>query len=129
MLEVIGAGASATTNSNWVDVWKNSPESAQLQQKIADFHIKALKAIQSTSFETEEAVMGLPTPWKYQMWSLLIRAHKAYWRSPAYVSSKLILNAATGLFTGLTFYHAKDSLQGTQNKLFVRYSYFFLHYQ
>lgn len=44
---------------------------------------------------------------------------QAHWRDPTYIVSKIALNIVAGLFIGFTFWQAKDSMQGTQNKLFV----------
>ena len=35
--------------------------------------------------------------------------------------AKLVLNVVAGLFIGFTFFKADDSIQGTQNKLFVSF--------
>lgn len=42
------------------------------------------------------------------------------WRDTEYLIAKFALNIMAGLFIGFTFWRAKGSLQGTQNKLFVR---------
>ena len=62
------------------------------------------------------------TSWIYQVTVLLHRAFTAYWRNPTYLMAKLALNIAAGLFIGFTFFKAKDTLQGTQNKIFVSLS-------
>ena len=43
-----------------------------------------------------------------------------YWRSPTYLTAKMMLNIVGGLFIGFTFFKRNDSVEGTQNKLFVR---------
>ena len=53
------------------------------------------------------------------MVTLLKRDMERHWRDPTYLMAKLMLNIVGGLFIGFTFYQAKDSIQGTQNKLFV----------
>ena len=60
------------------------------------------------------------TPWTYQVQCLLQRQNLAYWRDPTYLMSKLILNIIGGLFIGFTFFKSKDTIQGTQNKVYVR---------
>jgi len=40
------------------------------------------------------------------------------WRDPSYIVAKLALNITGGLFIGFTFWRSKDSIQGTQDKLF-----------
>lgn len=59
------------------------------------------------------------TSWLYQVATLLQRDMQAHWRDPTYIVSKIALNIVAGLFIGFTFWQAKDSMQGTQNKLFV----------
>ena len=43
----------------------------------------------------------------------------AHWREPTFIVSKVMLNIVAGLFVGFTFFKSKDTLQGTQDKLFV----------
>jgi ATP-binding cassette subfamily G (WHITE) protein 2 (SNQ2) len=115
MLEVIGAGATATSNHDWHAIWKDSHEAVRVDQEIEQIHTEGRKkpALEAT-FASEFA-----TPWLYQTWELIKRNHVAYWRDPTYVMAKLALNIIGGLFIGFTFFKASNSQQGTQNKLFV----------
>ena len=118
MLDVIGAGATASSVQNWYEIWKKSPESVRVQEELHEItHGNSGTAI-STELHSEFA-----TTWFYQMWELLKRNAEAHWRDPSYLVAKLTLNAIGGLFIGFTFFKSKDSQQGTQNKLFVRPSY------
>ncbi|KAF8624553.1 hypothetical protein AX15_005817 [Amanita polypyramis BW_CC] len=114
MLEVIGAGATATSESDWHGIWRNSKESVQVQALIEAIHDDGRKrpALQAT-LRSEFA-----TPWIYQVKELLIRNLQAYWRNPPYLFAKIVLNVFGGLFIGFTFFKAKGTQQGTQNKLF-----------
>jgi hypothetical protein len=51
--------------------------------------------------------------------ALLFSAHLRQ-PHPTYPTTKFVLCIAGGLLIGFTFYKTSDSLQGTQNKLFVR---------
>lgn len=115
MLDVIGAGATATSGENWHELWRTSIESKRVQQEIETIHTegRSRPAVEA-SIRTEFA-----TPWFYQTVQLLKRDAQAHWRNPTYLMAKLILNTVGGLFIGFTFFHSKDSQQGTQNKLFV----------
>ncbi|KAF9449781.1 pleiotropic drug resistance ABC transporter [Macrolepiota fuliginosa MF-IS2] len=114
MLEVIGAGATATSEQDWYTIWKNSPEAVRLEEQIHDIHTEGRKkpAVEA-AFASEFA-----TSWFYQVWELLKRDHVAYWRNPTYLMAKLALNIIGGLFIGFTFFQSSNSQQGTQNKLF-----------
>lgn len=118
MLDVIGAGATATSEQNWYDIWRASPESKRLQQEIESIHSegRSRPAVEAT-FHSEFA-----TSWLYQTGQLLKRDAEAHWRDPTYLMAKLVLNIVGGLFIGFTFFKSKDTQQGTQNKLFVRAS-------
>lgn len=115
MLDVIGAGATATSAQNWYDIWQAAPESKGLQQELDVIHNEGI----NRPAVTAELHSEFATSWPYQMWELLKRDAQAHWRDPSYVMAKLILNAVGGLFIGFTFFKSKDTQQGTQNKLFV----------
>ena len=68
------------------------------------------------------------TPWAYRLFELLERDAEAHWRNPTYLMAKLILNIVGGLFIGFTFFKAKHSIQGTQNKLFAIFMAMLLRY-
>ena len=115
MLEAIGAGSTATSAIDWHKVWKESDEKAKVDTHVARIHEEGRKKPPvQTELHSEFATL-----WINQACLLLDRAFRSYWRNPTYLVSKLILNTSTGLFIGFTFFGAEDSVQGTQNKLFV----------
>lgn len=69
ILQVIGAGASATTDRDWNQVWKESPEATKLQHEIESIHEDGRKrpAVETT-LHTEFA-----TGWLHQLVTLLHR--------------------------------------------------------
>jgi ATP-binding cassette subfamily G (WHITE) protein 2 (SNQ2) len=116
MLDVIGAGATATSAYNWHGIWTASTEATGLQQELDAIHAEGRDHPPVEMIVHSEFV----TPWFYQVGQLLKRDSEAHWRDPNYLMAKLVLNAFGGLFIGFTFYNSKDTQQGTQNKLFVR---------
>jgi ATP-binding cassette subfamily G (WHITE) protein 2 (SNQ2) len=117
MLDTIGAGATADTSVDWHDIWKRSPEAVELQAQIERIHAEGRAR---PSVETERH-SEFATSWMHQMVELTKRNFLAYWRNPTYLIAKIILNIAGGLLIGFTFFRSQDTLQGTQNKLFVRF--------
>ena len=116
ILQVIGAGATATADRDWHDIWKGTPEAVSLQEEIDLIHTEGRKRPPvATTLDKEFA-----TSWPYQVVALTQRNMQSLWRDPTYIASKVALNIIAGLFIGFTFFKAKDSIQGTQNKLFVR---------
>ncbi|QRV75743.1 ABC-2 type transporter [Ceratobasidium sp. AG-Ba] len=115
MLDVIGAGATATSDIDWHATWKKAPESAALEQELQALHQKG----REQSADRQEDRPEFATGNLNQLSSLLRRSFRHYVRSPTYIMSKLALNLVAGLFIGFTFFKADNSIQGSQNKLFA----------
>ncbi|KAG2356782.1 pleiotropic drug resistance ABC transporter [Suillus spraguei] len=114
MLDVIGAGATASSSVDWHNVWRVSPEAAMLEDDLGRIHAEGRsRPVVETELRTQFA-----TSWRHQAIALTQRNFQAYWRNPTYLMAKLVLNIISGLIIGFTFYKSKDSLQGSQNKLF-----------
>jgi ATP-binding cassette, subfamily G (WHITE), member 2, SNQ2 len=118
MLDVIGAGATATSEQDWHEIWRNSSEKTQLDIDINRIHSEGrTRPPVQASIEREFA-----TPWYFQTWELLKRNSQSHYRNPIYLVAKFVLCIFAGIFIGFSFFKAKDSQQGTQNKLFVSFS-------
>ncbi|KAJ7364390.1 pleiotropic drug resistance ABC transporter [Mycena albidolilacea] len=115
MLDVIGAGATASSTQDWEAVWRGSPESAKAREELDRIHAEGRKqgAVKAT-FTSDFA-----SSWMLQAKTLLRRDFRFRWRDPTYLLAKLVLNIASGLLIGFTFYQAKTTQQGTQNQLFA----------
>jgi ATP-binding cassette subfamily G (WHITE) protein 2 (SNQ2) len=114
MLEVIGAGATATSTIDWYDVWKKSPEATAAALEIQRIHEEgrsqpAVETKQHTEYSTS---------WIHQTSVVVRRGAAAIWRNPGYVIAKSISNVAGSLFVGFTFWKSPSTEQGIQNKLF-----------
>ncbi|TFK72093.1 pleiotropic drug resistance ABC transporter [Pluteus cervinus] len=115
ILDIIGAGANATSKLDWYNVWRESSESLQLLNQIESIHdLGRQRPPSKTSFYSEFA-----TSWGNQLKILIERDARSYWRDPTYLMAKLSLNAMGGLFVGLTFFRSEDTQQGTQDKVFA----------
>ncbi|KAG5644208.1 hypothetical protein DXG03_008871 [Asterophora parasitica] len=117
MLDVIGAGATATSNQDWHAIWKKSPEAIETQERLDAIHNegRSRPPVEAT-LQSEFA-----TSWGNQFKELWLRNSRAHWRDPTYLIAKLALNIFGGLFIGFTFFKAKNTQQGTQNQLFAVY--------
>ncbi|KDQ56556.1 hypothetical protein JAAARDRAFT_179141 [Jaapia argillacea MUCL 33604] len=117
ILDVIGAGATANVKTDWHQIWQKSKESQDLAQELETMHDEGRRRppVKAT-FHSE-----FSTSWFYQVIQLVRRDLHAHWRNPTYLMAKFMLNIAAGLFIGFTFFKSKDTLQGTQNKLFAAF--------
>ena len=116
MLDVIGAGATATCTTDWHQIWKASPEAARLDLGIDGIHQDGQsRPVASTGTHSEFA-----SSWMKQLALLTRRGYVCTWRNPVYIYAKLSVCVAAGLLIGFTFFRTTNSLQGSQDKLFVR---------
>ena len=123
MLDVIGAGATATCTTDWHQVWEDSPEAAELDLEIERIHEEGRsRPVVSTGHHSEFA-----SSWIKQLALLTHRGFVCNWRNPVYIYSKLTVCIPAGLVIGFTFFGATNSLQGCQDKLFVRSLRVLLH--
>jgi ATP-binding cassette, subfamily G (WHITE), member 2, SNQ2 len=136
MLEVIGAGATATSEIEWHGKWVESEEALGVQKELEHIHeegrsrppVAGMFQFRPKYWKTQLSLVmftatfqsEFATSWLYQVVTLLSRNATHYWRDPTYVMSKLALNICGGLFIGFTFWQSSNSQQGIQSKLFVR---------
>lgn len=114
MLDVIGAGATASSTIDWNTVWKRSFEATATAQEIQRIHHNGRnRPAVETNLHTEYS-----TSWLNQTITVARRTSASIWRNPTYVTAKLVLNICGGLFIGFTFWKSPSTLQGVQNKLF-----------
>jgi ATP-binding cassette subfamily G (WHITE) protein 2 (SNQ2) len=118
MLDVIGAGATASSEQDWHHIWNVSTKATELDLELDRTHTEGRNRPPVEAISHSEFV----TPWLYQAVQLFQRDAEAHWRNPTYLMAKIALNVFGGLFIGFTFFQSKDTQQGTQNKLFVRAS-------
>ena len=121
MLEVIGAGATATVKEDWHRIWKESSENEMFQKELEKIIVSGrnrppVEAARRTEF---------PTSWGNQVVELIKRDASYHYRDATYLFAKLILNVFSGLFIGFSFFKRENSIQGFQNKLFVSPGSFF----
>lgn len=119
MLDVIGAGATATTKFDWHQLYLESEMHAKLLTEL-DKYENMNKGLQISAEDAERGNREYAAPLAVQMDLVLRRAFKHYWRSPTYLSAKLGLNVIAGLFIGSSFWN-QGSLLSTaslQNRLF-----------
>lgn len=120
ILECIGAGATATAEKDWGDVWAASPQAAALTQEIDQLHehLRATKGSQEHGTEDKHIHQKYATPYFTQLKHVLKRTQLQFWRSPNYIMGKLFLMMAGGLFIGFTFWKIDNSVAGLQNGMF-----------
>ncbi|KAF7998651.1 hypothetical protein HF325_006929 [Metschnikowia pulcherrima] len=121
ILEVIGAGATASTSQNWFDVWQSSHERIDAEKRIDEL---IGEGKQRAPLAKEDPANSKELRTKYaasiysEMTHVTWRTALAFWRNPEYIMAKNMLMLLNGLFIGFTFYDIKHTTTGLQNGMF-----------
>ncbi|KAH7070040.1 BcATRO, ABC transporter [Paraphoma chrysanthemicola] len=124
MLEIIGAAPGSSTDVDWHNTWRNSPEYAQMKVELAT--MKGLNRTQ-TQQDIAEGFKEFAAPFNVQLYEVTKRVFEQYWRTPSYIYSKGAMCVLAAALIGFSFFDAKNSMRGLQNQtfaLFVLFSMF-----
>ena len=121
ILDVIGAGATATTDKDWFQLFRDSPLYTDLQQELRKISARRHEGGEMSREEMSRMNREYAQPLPVQLKRVVQRIFIAYWRDPTYIVSKLFLNVFGGLFIGSSFWNQgqNNSSAGLQNKLFA----------
>lgn len=116
ILECIGAGATASVEEDWGEIWENSPEYEEVTDEITELNreLRARPKKEVNPHMKSAYAVGHLT----QLRHVFIRTALQFWRSPAYIMSKFMMMVIGGLFTGFTFWKLDYSLVGLQGAMF-----------
>lgn len=116
ILEVIGAGATASATDDWGQLWRESEEFAQTTNEIFELINESKNNhVEETDPEMKNTFI---TPYYYQLYEVTKRVYTQFWRDPTYLMSKLMLMIWSSLFVGFTYWNAGHSIIGMQNNMF-----------
>ena len=121
ILEVVGAAPGSHTDIDWNQVWKDSPELAEVHAHLDELkdELPLLRPVRTNPAAADKAsYRAVAAPFGQQLWAVTFRVFQQYWRTPTYIYSKSALSILTALFIGFSFFKASTSLQGLQNQMF-----------
>lgn len=96
MLEVIGAAPGSTTDIDWHQVWRNSPELVEVHRELATLKEERPKqAAPAASPDDNGSYEEFAAPFGEQFREVLWRVFQQYWRTPSYIYSKFTLCIAS----------------------------------
>lgn len=114
MLEVIGAAPGSSSDVDWHQAWRDSPEYAGVQGEL-----QRLKSDvkESTPVSNDPgSYREFAAPFAQQLVQVTHRVFQQYWRTPSYIYSKAALCVLVALFIGFVFFKAPNTQQGMQNR-------------
>lgn len=117
MLDAIGAGqASRIGNKDWGEIWRSSPELANVKQQILEIKAERIQDVGSRPKVDEKEYA---TPLWHQIKIVNARTHLSFWRSPNYGFTRFFNHVAIALLAGLTYLQLDDSRSSLQQRVFV----------
>ncbi|KAK3381978.1 ABC-2 type transporter-domain-containing protein [Podospora didyma] len=117
MLEVIGAAPGTTTDIDWHEAWRESPEYEATVQELQRLKADAKEVTPLT--EDKGSYREFAAPFHKQLLEVCYRVFQQYWRTPSYIYSKMALCVLVALFIGFVFFNAPNTMQGLQNQMFA----------
>ena len=114
MLEVIGAAPGSSTDIDWFQTWRDSPEYAAVHQELDRLRQNPVSRADATKADYRE----FAAPFSAQCREVVLRVFQQYWRTPSYIYSKMALCVLVALFIGFVFFKAPLTIQGFQNQMF-----------
>ncbi|KAI2486915.1 ABC transporter CDR4 [Pyrenophora tritici-repentis] len=123
MLEVIGAAPGSHTEIDWPQVWRDSPEKAEVKRHLAELkntlrQTKSLERTVSNQERDKAAYREFAAPFLVQMRETLVRVFQQYWRTPTYLYSKLFLCGVSAAYIGFSLFQMPNTQTGMQNQMF-----------
>ncbi|KAH7383618.1 ABC-2 type transporter-domain-containing protein [Cadophora sp. MPI-SDFR-AT-0126] len=117
MLDAIGAGQAARVGDrDWAEIFAESPELANIKDKISQMKAERLADVASHVKKDERE---FATPLMHQLKIVQKRTNLAFWRSPNYGFTRLFNHVIIALLTGLAYLNLDDSRQSLQYRVFV----------
>ncbi|KAH7133701.1 ABC-2 type transporter-domain-containing protein [Dactylonectria macrodidyma] len=119
MLGAIGAAPGSSTDVDWHQIWRDSPEYQGVQTELQRLKTEGSARVVD---EHSSAYNEFATPLWDQLFIVTRRVFEQYWRTPSYLYSKFILCCSVSLFIGLVFLDAPLTIQGLQNQMFAMFN-------
>jgi len=117
MLDAIGAAPGSTTDRDWFQTWRESPEYHEVKTELQRLKDNASKTPPPT--EDAQSFREHAAPFWLQLKEVTHRVFQQYWRNPTYIYSKISLCTLVALFVGFVFFRAPNTIQGLQNQTFA----------
>ncbi|CCH62628.1 hypothetical protein TBLA_0H03470 [Henningerozyma blattae CBS 6284] len=109
ILNCIGAGATASVEADWHDLWLESPECAFERAAVDELHEKLMSR---TTADDPELAGKFAAPYSTQIRIVLHRTFLQFWRSPIYIRAKFTEAVTCALFVGLSYVGVNHSIGG-----------------
>ncbi|UNI22118.1 Multidrug resistance protein [Purpureocillium takamizusanense] len=118
MLETVGAAPGSSSDIDWHQTWRSSPEYQSVQSELG--RLRALGDNRpSHEKNNPSSYREFAAPFGQQFLVVMQRVMQQHWRTPSYIYSKLSLCISSTLFIGLVFLNAPLTIQGLQNQMFA----------
>ena len=92
MLEVIGAAPGSSSDVDWFQAWRDSPEYIEVQDELQQLKTERSQLTKPIANPTDKKTFSeFAAPFWSQMYEVQKRVFQQYWRSPTYIYAKAAL--------------------------------------
>ncbi|KAK1984955.1 ABC-2 type transporter-domain-containing protein [Colletotrichum cereale] len=119
ILTVVNAALGSTTEVDWHQAWKSSPEYQAVQDELQRLKSQGASGGKRPDGDEKVSRREFAAPLWDQFLIVTHRVFQQCWRTPSYIYAKFILCSSVALFIGLVFLNAPLSIQGLQNQMFA----------
>lgn len=122
MLEAIGAAPGSTSEVDWENLWRTSPEFRRVQEELSRLRDQGSQSSKHDIEKTENEPSSygeFAVPLWTQFLVVSQRVFQQWWRTPSYIYSRFALCTAVSVFLGLVFLDCPLSIRGIQNQMFA----------
>ncbi|KAH9885153.1 ATP-binding cassette transporter [Xylariomycetidae sp. FL2044] len=127
MLEAIGAAPGCTSEVDWQNAWRTSPEFHRVQDELARLREQGSHSNQRDSEKTGNDLNmygEFAVPLSTQFLVVSHRVFQQWWRTPTYIYSRFALCTIISVFIGLVFLNGPLTIRGLQNQMFAVFQLF-----
>jgi ATP-binding cassette, subfamily G (WHITE), member 2, PDR len=90
MMEITSCAPGTESEIDWPNVWRSSPEFAEVHQEL-EYMERTLQKAETYVSSNESGYLEFAAPFVVQLWECFRRVNSQYWRSPTYIYSKTSL--------------------------------------
>jgi len=99
MLEIIGAAPGSSSEINWLQTWKSSPEYTETKKELANLLESRPRIAATRDVGQQQGLYDeFAAPFGLQFWEVTKRVFEQYWRTPSYIYSKAALSIGSVRF-------------------------------
>ncbi|KAK1561726.1 ABC-2 type transporter-domain-containing protein [Colletotrichum navitas] len=130
ILEQVRAGGKQKNGNDWPNIWRHSPEYADVKAHLARLKEEAggRARRRGTMAMQQQQDPSFAAPFSQQLSEVTRRVALHYWRTPSYVYAKMLLTFGAALFIGLSLLNLPNTQVGITIQFIAIFMFLTTHF-